>query len=270
MTYGIFKPVILFPKITDCQDETELRIVLTHELTHIKRFDVLTKWLLAAAVCVHWFNPLAWVMYVLANRDIEMSCDEKVVWTFGEQTCLKTMKSAYALTLIGLEETKSGFSPLCTNFAKNAIEERINSIMKIKKATLTGLIMALVLVAGLTLTAFAAPATAQDKPEIPSALADKVADLVEEYDIRDWKFFDQGDENNPNNTPTIIGKSNGDEFSVTWATISVNELGEFKSSSDSVHFRVEQVDEMPYFPTNEIENIEELKLAINQNVNSRR
>jgi hypothetical protein len=69
-------------------------------------------------------------MYILANRDIELSCDEAVVRTFGE-----TAKSAYALTLIGLEERKSGFSPLCSNFAKNAIEERIESIMKIKKKT---------------------------------------------------------------------------------------------------------------------------------------
>ena len=74
-------------------------------------------------------RPLVWVMYVLANRDIELSCDETVVRTFGE-----TMKSAYALALIGLEERKSGVAaPLFNYFAKNAITERINAIMSTRQ-----------------------------------------------------------------------------------------------------------------------------------------
>jgi beta-lactamase regulating signal transducer with metallopeptidase domain len=154
MTYGTLKPVILFPKTADRRDEACLRYILTHEMTHIRRFDTLLKCLLAAAVCVHWFNPLVWVMYVLANRDIELACDEAVVRAFGE-----TAKPAYALALIGLEEKKSGFSPLCNNFAKNAIEERICAIMKTKKPSFMGILSATVLVVTLTagaLTAFAA------------------------------------------------------------------------------------------------------------------
>lgn len=145
LTYGIWKPVILFPKTTDWQDIANLRYVLTHEITHIRRFDILTKWLLAAALCVHWFNPLVWAMYVLANRDIELSCDEAVVKTFGE-----SKKSAYAMALIGLEENRGMFSPLCTNFSKNSIEERIVAIMKMKKKSILGLILAVVMVSALT------------------------------------------------------------------------------------------------------------------------
>ncbi|MCL2190340.1 MAG: M56 family metallopeptidase, partial [Defluviitaleaceae bacterium] len=142
MTYGLWKPVILFPVNTNWQDEAQLSYVLTHELTHIKRFDILTKWLLAVALCVHWFNPLVWAMYILANRDIEFACDETVVWTFGE-----TSKSAYADTLIGLEERRSGFSPLYNNFAKNAIKERIEVIMKLKKRSIFGAMVAIMIVA---------------------------------------------------------------------------------------------------------------------------
>lgn len=154
MTYGIWKPVILFPMNTDWQDETRLSYVLTHELTHIKRFDILTKWLLAASICVHWFNPLVWVMYILAHRDIEFACDEKVVWTFGEAT-----KSAYAKTLIGLEERRSGFSPLCNNFAKNAIKERIEAIMNLKKKSIFGAILAVLVVSVLSIGVMAFAAT---------------------------------------------------------------------------------------------------------------
>ena len=149
LTYGILCPVVLLPKKTDWADESRLRYILTHEFVHIKRVDTLIKLLLAAALCVHWFNPFVWVMYVLANRDIELSCDETVIRTFGE-----TMKSAYALTLIGLEEKKSRLTPLVNNFSKNIIEERIVSIMKMKKASLGGIILALALVVGTT-TVFA-------------------------------------------------------------------------------------------------------------------
>lgn len=158
LTYGVFRPVILLPRKTDWMDETKLRYILTHEVTHIRRFDTLIKLVLTAAVCVHWFNPFVWVMYVLANRDIELSCDETVVRTFGE-----TIKSAYALTLIELEEKKSYLTPLVNNFSKNAIEERIVSIMKIKKTSLMGIVLSLVLVMS-TVTVFATNATAANNP----------------------------------------------------------------------------------------------------------
>lgn len=146
LTYGVFRPVVLLPKKTDWRDETKLQYILTHEYVHIKRFDALTKLLLAAALCIHWFNPFVWVMYILANRDIELSCDETVVRAFGEH-----MKSSYALTLIGLEEKKSLLTPLCNNFSKNVMEERINAIMKIKKYSIPIIILAVLLVVGISI-----------------------------------------------------------------------------------------------------------------------
>ncbi|MDD3621820.1 MAG: M56 family metallopeptidase [Methanofollis sp.] len=143
LTYGIIRPVILLPKSMDYTDKRQLWYILAHEYTHVMRFDTLAKSLLAAALCVHWFNPLVWVMYALANRDIELACDEAIVRTFGETT-----RSAYARTLITMEEKKSGLTPFCTNFSKNAIEERIVSIMKTKKTTTFGIVLALVLVVG--------------------------------------------------------------------------------------------------------------------------
>ncbi|MBP2147185.1 beta-lactamase regulating signal transducer with metallopeptidase domain [Methanofollis sp. W23] len=143
LTYGIIKPVVLLPKSMDYTDKRQLRYVLAHEYTHVMRFDTLAKSLLAAALCVHWFNPVVWVMYVLANRDIELACDEAIVRTFGETT-----RSAYARTLITMEEKKSGLTTLCNNFSRNAIEERIVSIMKTKKTTTFGIVLALVLVVG--------------------------------------------------------------------------------------------------------------------------
>lgn len=156
LTFGILRPVILMPKTTDWNDEKTLQYVLAHEFVHIRRFDTITKLILLIALCVHWFNPFVWVMYVLANRDIELSCDETVLHVFGENT-----KASYARTLIGMEEIKSGITPLCNNFSKNALEERMTAIMKTKKSTVLSIALAVLLVAG-TATAFATSAKVED------------------------------------------------------------------------------------------------------------
>ena len=156
LTFGILRPVILMPKTTDWNDEKTLQYVLAHEFVHIRRFDTITKLILLIALCVHWFNPFVWVMYVLANRDIELSCDETVLHVFGENT-----KASYARTLIGMEEIKSGITPLCNNFSKNALEERMTAIMKTKKSTVLSIALAVLIVAG-TATAFATSAKVED------------------------------------------------------------------------------------------------------------
>ena len=150
LTYGILRPVILLPKQLDRNDPVALKYVLTHEYVHIRRFDAITKILFAAVLCIHWFNPFVWVMYVLANRDMELSCDAWVIRMMGEKNC-----SSYALMLIKMEEKRSGMSALYSHFGKNAISERIEAIMKFKKATAVASALALVLVVGAT-TAFAA------------------------------------------------------------------------------------------------------------------
>ena len=149
LTYGILRPVILLPKKFDRSDETVLQYVLAHEYIHIRRFDAITKILFASTLCIHWFNPLVWVMYVLANRDVELSCDGCVLRMLGEKE-----KSAYARALIRMEERKSGMSALYSHFSKNAITERIEAIMKFKKTSIAACALALVVTVGAT-TAFA-------------------------------------------------------------------------------------------------------------------
>lgn len=149
LTYGIISPRIVLPKRMDTKDCERMLYVMTHELVHIKRFDNLWKIISVIALCIHWFNPLVWVMYVLFNRDLEISCDEKVISLLGENE-----KQAYALALIGLAEQKMGIPLLYNGFGKNAIKERIVSIMKYKKTTAIGMGCAIFLVIAST-TVFA-------------------------------------------------------------------------------------------------------------------
>lgn len=153
LTYGILHPVILLPKKLDRNDQAALKYVLTHEYVHIRRFDAIIKILFAAVLCIHWFNPFVWVMYVLANRDMELSCDAWVIRMMGAKN-----RSSYALMLIKMEEKRSGMSALYSHFGKNAISERIEAIMKFKKTSILACTLALALIAGAT-TAFAAART---------------------------------------------------------------------------------------------------------------
>ena len=142
MTYGLFHPVILLPQNVDLDNKQQLEYILFHEYVHIRNYDIALKFLAAIALCVHWFNPMVWVLYILFNRDIELTCDECVVRRFGREN-----RSEYARTLISMEERKSFTAPFCNNFSKNAIEERIVSIMKTKKSSAVALFAAGVIVA---------------------------------------------------------------------------------------------------------------------------
>ena len=157
LSYGNFRPVILMPETTDWEDLKKLSYILEHEFVHIKRFDTATKLFLIIAVCIHWFNPLVWVMYILLNRDIELACDETVIRHFGESS-----KAAYARVLIGMEEEKSGIAPLGSNFSKNAAEERIMAIMNIKKNSISVYIGAFLLFA-VVVSVFATSAEGRQK-----------------------------------------------------------------------------------------------------------
>ena len=137
MTYGLFRPVILLPQNTDLDNKQQLEYILFHEYVHIRHYDTALKFLATVALCIHWFNPLVWVLYILFNRDIELACDECVIRRFGTDN-----RSAYARTLISMEERKSFAAPFCNSFSKNAIEERIVSIMKTKKSSAAALFAA--------------------------------------------------------------------------------------------------------------------------------
>ena len=140
MTCGTFRPRIVLPEGMTEMPESIIRTAMAHELTHIRSFDSAVKWLLAAAACLHWFDPLAWVMLVTANRDIELACDEDVL----RRRCCE--QKEYALALIGLEERRSGL--LGAGFGSSPVKERITTIMNYKELTITGTVISAILLTG--------------------------------------------------------------------------------------------------------------------------
>lgn len=187
LSYGVIRPVILMPKNTEWKNIYQLRYVLEHEYVHIRRLDMLTKLIMIAAVCIHWFNPLVWVMYILFNRDLELSCDEIVVRRFGMD-----IKSVYATALISMEEKKSGLTPLCNSFSKNAIEERIRAIMKIKKTSKFAVIISAVLVICVT-GGFATSASSLEKKTETAQENGETTVALNEVNIREDESLSSSD-----------------------------------------------------------------------------
>lgn len=150
LTFGVLRPVLLLPAGMDWRDTAALGCILEHEYQHIRRFDTLRRGLLAAAVCLHWPDPLAWAVYAFGARDIELACDEAVMAQGAD-------RAGYARTLLRMEERRGSWAPAGSHFSQNALEERIRAIMKPKKTSLAAL-LAVLLVTGVVAAVFATAA----------------------------------------------------------------------------------------------------------------
>lgn len=85
-TCGVVRPSILLPPTLAAQwPNADLRLVLLHELTHVRRWDVLLDRLAALLVIVHWFNPLAWIALHGLRRERELACDAAVLARLAPQ-----------------------------------------------------------------------------------------------------------------------------------------------------------------------------------------
>lgn len=140
MTYGVIRPKILVPEDFDWHDSKTVKFVLEHEFQHVKRLDSARKLILCGVLCMHWFNPLVWLMYFLVNRDIELCCDEAVIGALGIGE-----RAAYARSLIAIEADRTGYLTFAY-FGQGNIKRRIISIMKIKKRTALSIISAVLIV----------------------------------------------------------------------------------------------------------------------------
>ena len=121
---GLFKPRIYLPSGLG---EGERDYILRHERTHIKRLDHLWKLLAFLALALHWFNPLVWLAFTLAGRDMEASCDEAVLRrTAGD------IRADYAQSILRLAAGRpSPATPLA--FGAGDAKDRIRTVLRWKK-----------------------------------------------------------------------------------------------------------------------------------------
>jgi beta-lactamase regulating signal transducer with metallopeptidase domain len=135
---GIFYPKVYLPSDLNVAERS---YILLHEQTHIKRLDHIFKLISFLVLCVHWFNPFAWIAFFLSGRDMEMSCDEAVIRRLGDE--VKKDYSASLLTLATGRRIVSG-TPLA--FGEGDTKGRIKNVLNYRKPRVWAVLIALLAV----------------------------------------------------------------------------------------------------------------------------
>ncbi len=137
---GVIRPKIYLPSGLS---EGERDYILLHERTHIRRGDHILRALAWLALAVHWFNPLVWLAFYLAGKDMEMSCDETVLERMG-----RDIRADYSTSLLRLSQGgRLPAGPLA--FGGSGFQSRIKNVLKYKKPAFWVAPLALVGVLGL-------------------------------------------------------------------------------------------------------------------------
>jgi beta-lactamase regulating signal transducer with metallopeptidase domain len=126
MTCGVWSPVVLLPHEAGEWSEDRRRVVLLHELVHIKRRDLLTQALAQIACALYWFNPLVWLALRQLRKEQEWACDERVL-----ATGVKASDYAGHLLEIGRRFYTRSSPAVTTAIVRHSqLEQRLRAILR--------------------------------------------------------------------------------------------------------------------------------------------
>ena len=129
-TLGIFKPIVVIPAIKDLEKQ---KLLITHELYHIKRWDGLMKLIAMVSKTIYWFNPLSHKLYARLDLAMECSCDELVIKNMD-----KEKRKKYAFLIYDMAEFNLDYPAILTvslSNDKEKLKERGELIVRNTKKT---------------------------------------------------------------------------------------------------------------------------------------
>lgn len=133
-TTGILKPMIILPEKQFSNEH--LSFALAHEAVHINHFDILVRWISVIMKCIHWFNPVAYLICTKMQNESEFACDYELTRSMNHEE-----ETSYMNTIIELATaSKSGNNAFSTALsAKGKTLERrflmIKDKIKVNKTT---------------------------------------------------------------------------------------------------------------------------------------
>jgi beta-lactamase regulating signal transducer with metallopeptidase domain len=155
---GVFRPILLLPSsFAETFDRDERRLILLHEMTHVKRGDLIVNAIVFLLQAVHWCNPLVWFAFARLRADRELACDSVVLSMVDEDR-----RSVYGHALLKVETMAAlpprhlGFVGLVGLFGRGrSLRSRLSAISTHRGShpvsTLAGLVLLLgLLFAGAT------------------------------------------------------------------------------------------------------------------------
>jgi beta-lactamase regulating signal transducer with metallopeptidase domain len=179
MAWGLVRPRVLLPAEADDWPLERRRVVLLHELAHVKRCDSLTQMVAHIACAAYWFNPLVWLAAQRLRAEREHACDDLVLAT-------GTRGSDYADHLLDIARSlRSAAWPTwsaVTMAHRSQLEGRLMAILdpavprrsptRRAVAVFAGVaIVSIVLLAGVRAVAKAADSEEQGRPSTPASPA---------------------------------------------------------------------------------------------------
>ena len=162
--FGIWKPLLLLPKgLTAKLNQEELRHVLIHEATHLKRHDLVVTWFLEVARCLHWFNPFVWLIVSRCRADAELACDEMALSKLADGA-----SASYGKTILKLLDNLDGFLPAGVSVGilenRSRMKQRVEALANYERRKFSWRWMILVLMVGVT---GLSKAKSDREPEVP-------------------------------------------------------------------------------------------------------
>lgn len=180
---GLFRPKIYLP----CNlGDKEQEYIILHEQHHIKRLDHVMKALAFLALAIHWFNPLVWVAFILASKDMEMSCDEAVIRKIGGD-----VRADYSASLLTLATGRRIIAGTPLAFGEGDTKGRINNLSKWKKPAVWVVLVAVVACVVLVVCLLTNPSQTRDTMKWAQSLSVEdvaSADLVVYPQAADKQF----------------------------------------------------------------------------------
>lgn len=184
---GIFRPVIYLP---GSLADSERRYIIAHEHHHIRRGDHIFKALGFLALTIHWFNPLVWLAFSLASRDMEMSCDEAVIRKMGD-----AFRADYSATLLNLATGHRVFTGTPLAFGEGNPTGRVRNLAKWKKPAIWVVVICLLICLILAVCLLTDPKTERIW-DLPQTVANTTVVTLNIDPLPDGYFEDRDEDGN--------------------------------------------------------------------------
>lgn len=149
---GVFRPTLLLPNVS--MTEEQLGNVLSHEMIHYRRKDILYKWFVCLVKCVHWFNPVIYYVSKQVDIECEISCDADVVKNMSDEEQTRYIDTIITLLAAGNRKPVTITTGMVSD--KKTLQRRFTMIKnKIKMSKKTVIIVAVLTLAIVGCTVFA-------------------------------------------------------------------------------------------------------------------
>ena len=178
---GLFRPAVyLTPE--SASDETVMRHVLAHELTHYAHKDHIWALVRCVCLCVYWFDPLVWAAAWFSRRDCELACDEGALKRLGEEERIAYGKSLLQVVSQAVLPGRLMLTATTMAETKKQLKERVEFIVKRAKMSVAAtvcMVLVCALIAGCVVSGPADPATKKSWEVTEEVRAEIKQDYVE-------------------------------------------------------------------------------------------